>query len=246
MVTPVTNWLSVSNRSRKAGDRESPDQWFDRVLDLDPGEERAFWVKPNEVLVQDAWGRISTKNLPAPRREVLLSEHQRRCGGLPPNDWQRDDGAIVILRNNSEFFMSYKDDLHPNEKCRGRLCFLGGAIEENEPPQVAIFRELYEEVRDPKTVDLIAFHMVHLGMLTLPSVQWEGTYRCHVFMSELDDVAARDWVHTRTLLEGLPIRITSEEMKKFMDREVLNSGECFVASHHKAAMLALELVTNTR
>ncbi len=243
MTSPKMDLFFVRNRSPKAGERESPDQWLDRVLEIQPGEERGFFVNSKEVVIQDNWGRIISKNLSSTRRDVLLGEYQRRSGMLAPNGWEKDDGAIVILRNGSHFFLSYKDALHPNERCRGRLCFVGGALEENEPPQIGILRELYEEIREPKTVDLIASHMVNLGTLKLPSIQWDGSYRCHVFLSTLDDVAARDWVHQRTLLEGFPIKLSCEEMKKFIQQEELSSGSKFVASHHRVARLALNFET---
>ncbi|TAG94270.1 MAG: NUDIX domain-containing protein [Oscillatoriales cyanobacterium] len=109
--------------------------------------------------------------------------------------------AIAILSRNGKFLCQLRDDV-PNIRYPGRWALFGGHIEPGETPEVAVVRELAEEISYvPASVSFFCCDV-------------EGDVVRHVFHAELG-VDVNDLV----LLEGWDM--------KLLTPEEIRAGKCF-------------------
>ena len=60
--------------------------------------------------------------------------------------FHRGVGLLIANEDQSRFFVQQKDETYPYPEWQLAYSFWGGAIEANETPQEALFRELFEEL----------------------------------------------------------------------------------------------------
>ncbi|NJK66829.1 MAG: NUDIX domain-containing protein [Microcoleus sp. CSU_2_2] len=101
--------------------------------------------------------------------------------------------AIAILHKDGKFLCQLRDDI-PNIRYPGHWALFGGHIEPGETPEVAVIRELQEEIcYAPESVSLFCCDV-------------EGDVVRHVFHSQLS-VDVKDLV----LLEGWDLKLLTPE-----------------------------------
>lgn len=229
---------------QKPHEKEPPNAWVFRVLDLDPDDQSGFELRSENGTLY--YGVPDTELINCARLETefetrLAIESWMQFGNSP-DDHTRAVSIIIHDKDTTGFLLQRKDLKHPTHSCRGRYSLFGGSPHVGENILHAAYRELLEEIREFEHLNL--WDVKHIKDLTLKSVQWPGTYTCSVFAlsvtHQLFHQLVTSIVFQGMVSESIGAVIARDEFKNILlPQEIEEPGRHFVASHHLAIQYIL-------
>ncbi|MCX6715050.1 MAG: NUDIX hydrolase [Candidatus Uhrbacteria bacterium] len=224
---------------QKPHEKEPPNKWVFRVLDLDPDDHSGLELRSENGTLYYGVQGTELENCARLNAEVetRLALESWMEFGTNPDDHTRAVSIIIHNEDESGFLLQRKDLKHPTPSCRGRYSLFGGSPHVGENILHAAYRELLEEIVSYQDLDLR--NLKHLEDLTLDSVQWPGTYTCSVFslpvpFKTFQQLVACTAFH-ELVSESVGVVITRDEFESILlPQEIEEPGRHFVASHHHA------------
>jgi len=226
---------------QKPYQKEPPNTWVFRALDLDPKEhsgselrshnDRFYYGPPNASIESFSCLRD------CPREARLAIESWMQFVSAP-DDHSRASLIVILNQDKSAILLQRKDMGHPNPMCRGRYSLFGGSPHVGETNLLAALRELMEEI-PVSELELYLHRVKHVDDLILDSVQWPGEFTASIFCLSLPNTVfielVKKIVFQNNVSESVGAVITREEFNQILwPQEMQEPGHHFVASQHLA------------
>jgi len=224
---------------QKSHEKEPPNAWVFRVLDLDPTDCAGLELRSEQNRLYCGALETALVNcmvLDEVSQEVRLAVESWMKFGNAPDDHARAVTIVICNEDRSAMLLQRKDLKHPNTECQGKYSLFGGSPHVGEDVLPAAYRELLEEIRHHEVAKCL-HGLKHIDDLTLYSIQWPETYVCSIFVlslpNDLFDRFVKSVAYQGDTAESVGVILTRHE---FLDvlwfQEALNPGRNFVASHH--------------
>jgi ADP-ribose pyrophosphatase YjhB (NUDIX family) len=172
---------------QKPYDKEPPNAWVFRVLDLDPKDSSGKELRSYGGRLYYGFPHASIQSFTCLRNcsyEVQLAIESWMEFTSVPDDHSRAALIVILDQDERAILLQRKDLRHPNPACRGRYSLFGGSPHIGETIHHAALRELLEEIREPE-LERYLDQMKHVDDLILDSVQWPGEFVASIFFLPL-------------------------------------------------------------
>lgn len=226
---------------QKPYQKEPPNMWVFRSLDLDPKEHSGSELRSHGGRLYYGPPHTSIESFSCLRDcpyEVRLAIESWMQFESIPDDHSRAALIVILDQDKTAILLQRKDMGHPNPACRGRYSLFGGSPYIRETIHHAALRELLEVIREPE-LELYLHRMKHVDDLILDSVQWPGEFTASIYCLPIPNTAfiklAKQIAFQNNVSESVGTLITREEFNQILwSQEMKEPGRHFVASQHLA------------
>ena len=224
------------------GDREPKNLWLFRLFGLKPNALNINWllvgIEPTRVIFRE-WvgGEIFALDLSPQRIEVMASWAEIELNN-DVDDRKKSVAIVICDQARFNFLLQVKDGHCRNKKARGCFCPFAGSPKSREPYEIALAREVFEEIADHEVVEQILDRFERRPIIDVTATQWGN----QVFPCFWGISAARDsrqfahWVDKMVVegyvAEGAAVVLNRPALRHLIKLEKQTPGATFVNGLH--------------